>query len=351
MNIPRERYDKSGPYIETTDEAYEGYMQYISTCPFVQTLKERGMDVDTKVELGSKDLEDLPQAQGRLFATWLYNFQGLEAGVVVFLPGDEAGEKLSGVKPGEELPGVTPGEELPGVTPGEELSGVTPGEELSGVKPGEELSGVSPEEELPGVKPDEELSGVNPGEKLPGVNPGEELPGVKPGEKLPGVKPGEKLPGVKPGKELSGVKPGKELSGVKPGEELSGVKPGEELPDVKPGEELPRPAAESRTSVTCREIPTPGLRAVRGREGMMKQSPEQASESPEPARTERGPEPSLAGVPQTSRGKAARAERPYIGQSELCWTRADIARFSPWDQTNLMVAGSRCLSLLILLVP
>ena len=183
------------------------------------------MDVDTKVELGSKDLEDLPQAQGRLFATWLYNFQGLEAGVVVFLPGDEAGEKLSGVKPGEELPGV------------------------------------------------------------------------------------------------------------------------------KPGEDLPRPAAESRTSVTCREIPTPGLRAVRGREGMMKQSPEQASESPEPARTERGPEPSLAGVPQTSRGKAARAERPYIGQSELCWTRADIARFSPWDQTNLMVAGSRCLSLLILLVP
>ena len=93
VNIPRERYDKSGPYIETTDEAYEGYMQYISTCAFVQTLKERGMDVDTKVELGSKDLEDLPQAQGRLFATWLYNFQGLEAGVVVFLPGDEAGEK------------------------------------------------------------------------------------------------------------------------------------------------------------------------------------------------------------------------------------------------------------------
>ena len=270
MNIPRERYDKSGPYIETTDEAYEGYMQYISTCAFVQTLKERGMDVDTKVELGSKDLEDLPQAQGRLFATWLYNFQGLEAGVVVFLPGDEAGE------------------------------------ELSGVKPGEKLSGVSPEEELPGVKPGEELSGVKPGEKLPGVKPGVELPGVKPGE---------------------------------------------ELSVVKPGEDLSRPAAESRTSVTCREIPTPGLRAVRGREGMMKQSPEQASESPEPARTERGPEPSLAGVPQTSRGKAARAERPYIGQSELCWTRADIARFSPWDRTNLMVAGSRCLSLLILLVP
>ena len=279
MNIPRERYDKSGPYIETTDEAYESYMQYISTCAFVQTLKERGMDVDTKVELGSKDLEDLPQAQGRFFATWLYNFQGLEAGVVVFLPGDEAGEELSGDKPGEEL---------------------------SGVKPGEELSGVSP---------------------------GEELSGVKPGEELPGVKPGEKPPGVQPG------------------EELSGVKPGEELPGVKPGEELPRPAAESRTSVACREIPTPGLRAVRGREGMMKQSPEQASESPEPARTERGPEPSLAGVPQSSRGKAARAERPYIGQSELCWTRADIARFSPWDQTNLMVAGSRCLSLLIMLVP
>ena len=264
MNIPRERYDKSGPFIETTDEAYEGYMQYISTCAFVQTLKERGMDVDTKVELGCKDLEDLPQAQGRLFATWLYNFQGLEAGVVVFLPGDEAGEELSGDKPEEELPGVSPGEEMPG-------------EELYGVKPGEELSGVSP---------------------------------------------------------------GKELSGVKPGEELPGVKPGEELPGVKPGEELPRPAAESRTSVARREIPTPGLRAVRGREGMMKQSPEQASESPEPARAERGPEPSLEG-----------AERPYTGQSELFWTRADIARFSPWDQTNLMVAGSRCLSLLILLVP
>ena len=329
MNIPRERYDKLGPYIETTDEAYESYMQYISTCAFVQTLKERGMDVDTKVELGSKDLEDLPQAQGRLFATWLYNFQGLEAGVVVFLPGDEAGEKLSGVTPGEELSGVKPGEELSGVIPEEELPGVKPGEELSGVKPGEKLPGVNPGEELPGVKPGE-LSGVKPGEKLPDVKPGEELSGVKPGEELPGVKPGE---------ELSGVKPGEKLPDVKPGEELSGVKPREELPGVKSGEELPRPAAESRTSVTCREIPTPGLRAVRGREGMMKQSPEQASESPEPARTERGPEPSLAGVPQTSRGKAARAERPYIGQSELCWTRADIARFSPWDQTNLMVAG------------
>ena len=300
MNIPRERYNKSGPYIETTDEAYEGYMQYISTCAFVQTLKERGMDVDTKVELGSKDLEDLPQAQGRLFATWLYNFQGLEAGVVVFLPGDEAGEELSGDKPEEELPGVSPGEEMPG----------------------------------------EELYGVKPGEELPGVKPGEELPGVKPGEELYGVKPGEELSDVSHGEELSGVKPGEELPGVKPGEELPGVKPGEELPGVKPGEDLSRPAAESRTSVARREIPTPGLRAVRGREGMMKQSPEQASESPEPARAEKGPEPSLAG-----------AERPYTGQSELFWTRADIARFSPWDQTNLMVAGSRCLSLLILLVP
>lgn len=33
------------------------------------------------------------------------------------------------------------------------------------------------------------------------------------------------------------------------------------------------------------------------------------------------------------------------------WGSRDIARFSCWDKTNVMVAGSRCLALLILIVP
>ncbi|KAK7474079.1 hypothetical protein BaRGS_00034685, partial [Batillaria attramentaria] len=78
VNLPRKLYERNGIYFETSKARYTKYMDYFARCPFIKTLIEKGVRVDVKTDLACKDLN------GPCTATWLYNFQGLETTVVVF---------------------------------------------------------------------------------------------------------------------------------------------------------------------------------------------------------------------------------------------------------------------------
>ena len=105
LNIPRDKYTKAGPYIETTDEEYKKYMDYVKSSKFIKTLKEQDIQVDVKAQLACKTLEEEEEGGGSdVTATWLYNFQGLEAGVVIFLPGDPARNPDAPAQEPREIP-------------------------------------------------------------------------------------------------------------------------------------------------------------------------------------------------------------------------------------------------------
>lgn len=285
VNIPREKYQQSGDYIETTDKDYHDHMEYISTCTFIKTLKERGIDVDTKMELGCPDLDE--DTQGSLFASWLYNFQGLEAGVVIFLPGDTP--RTCPLAEEETTSLSSARDDIP--------SGALLTASTEPVRP------LSPFE--PTMPPgDETVSGATSSsfENLAGSGPS----------------------------SLEG-------------------------------------AFEHQ-----REIPAPGLKVIKRREEPEKAKAEAngaASKVSDKVDDQQRREPNEdnrkgeikadrnAGLGKAERRtnegkpKAGEPRKPYISHSDLYWTKADIARFSSWDHTNIMVAGSRCLSLLILIVP
>ena len=289
VNIPRGRYEKTGAYIETTHEAYENYMRYISTCPFIQGLKERGIDVETKVELGCKDLGDA--TKGGIFATWLYNFQGLEACVVVFLPGDSPRE----VPAAAEHAGV-PRPEIP-----------APGLKAVREKETEESEALAAT-----CVPAAGRAAARGKEKGVAV---EESDVTQPAQS-PGVSPKPK--GKESGREESEViQSNPTKASLKP----EGNERGTETSDA-----------------TTQPHPTAASPEPKGTDERLKESDRSHRASP-------------AGAPPTPTRKEATGEDSYVGQSSLYWKEADIKRFSPWDQTNIMIAGSRCLSLLILLVP
>ena len=179
--------------------------------------------MEVKVQVGCKEMVE---GDDTAMATWLYNFQGLEAGVVIFLPGDP-------------------------------FTGGT-------------SAGVAKEREIP----------------APGLNPGSVLPS-------PSENPCE---GARQGDPTLPSRASKE-------DELTAGSHGASLDAA-------------------------GGRTVSGREGD-------------------GPDDPPVQLRERSHGGG---EKNY--SLSLCqWTKADIDRFSDWDKTNIMVAGSRSLSLLILLVP
>nr|KAG5710643.1 hypothetical protein BaRGS_013289 [Batillaria attramentaria] len=98
VNLPRELYERNVSYLETSKARYTKYMDYVARCPFIKTLIEKGVDVDVKTDLACKDLN------GPCTATWLYNFQGLETTVVVFLPGDTPRDGRSQASAQRDIP-------------------------------------------------------------------------------------------------------------------------------------------------------------------------------------------------------------------------------------------------------
>ncbi|KAL8598210.1 hypothetical protein ACOMHN_043281 [Nucella lapillus] len=73
-------------------------------------------------------------------------------------------------------------------------------------------------------------------------------------------------------------------------------------------------------------------------------------------RSDSGPSPGGADSrevrPGALRDRAEeRAQSLGHSPTSLEWRKQDLERYSPWDKTNVLVAGSRTLSLLILLVP
>ncbi|XP_070176073.1 uncharacterized protein [Littorina saxatilis] len=243
VNIPRNRYRNNGQYIETTDVEYQKYMDYISTCPFIVTLREKGLNVEMKAELGCKDLNNV--TKDCLSATWVFNFQGLEAGVVIFLPGDTFGDE-----PSQECPLAE--------------------EETISL-----LSQLSTED-------DSTKKGI--------------------------------------------------VQFVPHTEKATGAQ---------------------KSFVSRREIPAPGLKVVkvvkRTRDEEQKSQTQSATSG---VSSEQGlSKPKERQDLGAARERTEEDRRPYISHSDLYWTRHDIQRFSAWDHTNIMVAGSRCLSLFILIVP
>ncbi|XP_070175815.1 uncharacterized protein [Littorina saxatilis] len=106
VNLPRSSYSKAGDYIETTDAEYNKHMAAVRDSPFIKRLKRGGIEVELKVELACKKLADCSEPPFDAVATWLYNFQGLEGDVVIFLPGDASPKDK---KPGHAREIPTPG--------------------------------------------------------------------------------------------------------------------------------------------------------------------------------------------------------------------------------------------------
>ena len=227
VNIPRDKYTRAGPYIETTDVEYQKYMASVERSKFVQTLRQQKILVDVKAELACRSLQGAGEHEGAdVVATWLFNFQGLESPVVIFLPGDPSPD-----------PGVAPLAREPREIP-------APGLRTTTASASEEETGNQPLSMAPAVKT-QPTSGVS--------------------------------------------------------------------------------------------VATPAEGNRRKEEGKKGKPPPEALELER--RGEGG-----------GGGGGGGGECPH-SLTPLQWTKADIARYSDWDKTNIMVAGSRCLSLLILVVP
>ena len=192
-------------------------MDYVKSSKFIKTLKEQDILVDVKAQLACKTLEE-EGGGSDVTATWLYNFQGLEAGVVIFLPGDPARNPDAPAQEPREIP-------------------------------------------APGLKT---VATAQAPEQT-----GNQTPSTK-----------------KPPSQAAGIA-------------VSATETREEAEKVE-------------------------LR-------------------------HRSPPPDVAG-PGGAGGGAGGGARPY-SLSQLPWKKADIARYSDWDKTNILVAGSRSLSLFILIVP
>ena len=470
VNMPRDRYKtREDGYIESTDEAYESYMQYIATCPFIATLKERGVEVETKAELGCKGLEDSP---GPL-ATWLYNFQGLEAGIVIVLPGDTHRKQHGAADPTEvqdrEIP--APGlravkreaEQKEGTTtqtanPADSSAG--PSELASPKPPGNYDGGVGeshahhasqpttatavgappePERKDGGFlavsgraqsgplgaspmpegqeggkeKPDKSQSGLAGASPMP-KGKKRELEESSTGQSSPprafpkskgqegGVGKGDKSQSGPAGASPMPKGKKRELEESSTGQSSpSGAFPMSKgkkggLKESSAGQSSPSgafPMSKGKKrgleeSSTGQPSPSGAFPMSKGKKGgpkmssagqssptaaspmsekkdggLKKPSAGQSSPTRAPPVSEKkagGEEksdtspPSLSAaspVPPERKAASGESGSSCAGQSRLCWTKADVERYSPWDQTNIMVAGSRCLSLLILLVP
>ena len=202
-------------------------MDYVKSSKFIKTLKKQDILVDVKAQLACKTLEE-EGGGSDVTATWLYNFQGLEAGVVIFLPGDPARSPDAPAQEPREIP-----------APG--LKTVT--------------TAQAPEQT------------------------GNQTPSTK------------KTPS-----QAAGIA----------------------------GEHKPAFTRSVSSTETHEEAEKVELR-------------------------HRSPPPDVAG-PGGAGGGAGGGARPY-SLSQLPWKKADIARYSDWDKTNILVAGSRSLSLFILIVP
>ena len=202
-------------------------MDYVKSSKFIKTLKEQDILVDVKAQLACKTLEE-EGGGSDVTATWLYNFQGLEAGVVIFLPGDPARNPDAPAQEPREIP-------------------------------------------APGLKT---VATAQAPEQT-----GNQTPSTK-----------------KPPSQAAGI---------------AGVH---------------KPASTRSVSAT-----------------------ETREEAEKVELRHRSPPPDVAG-PGGAGGGAGGGARPY-SLSQLPWKKADIARYSDWDKTNILVAGSRSLSLFILIVP
>ena len=217
-------------------------MDYVESSKFIKTLKEQGIQVDVKAQLACKTLEEEEEGDGSdVTATWLYNFQGLEAGVVIFLPGDPARNPDTPAQERREIP-----------APGLKTVATAQAPEQTG-------------NQTPSTKPPSQAAGLA----------GEDKPAST--------------------RSVSSTETRKEAENVK-------LRHRSQPPDVA-----------GRTGA--------GGGAGGGRGG-------------------------AGGGAGGGRGGAC----PY-SLSQLLWKKADIARYSDWDKTNILVAGSRSLSLFILMVP
>ena len=206
-------------------------MDYVKSSKFIKTLKEQDIQVDVKAQLACKTLEEEEGGGSDVTATWLYNFQGLEAGVVIFLPGDPARNPDAPVQEPREIP-------------------------------------------APGLKT---VATAQAPEQT-----GNQTPSTK-----------------KPPSQAAGIA----------------------------GEHKPASTRSVSATETREEAEKVELR-------------------------HRSPPPDVAGPGGAGggRGGAGGGACPY-SLSQLLWKKADIARYSDWDKTNILVAGSRSLSLFILMVP
>ncbi|KAK7474078.1 hypothetical protein BaRGS_00034684 [Batillaria attramentaria] len=257
VNLPRTLYQQDGGYIEASRKQHKAYMEHVDGCPFIKALTEEGINVAVKKELACMELT--PDANEKCFATWLYNFEGLEADIVIFLPGD--------------TPRSRSGDAGCSVSVGRGLSASTA-----------ESAGYSTKET---GTPD----------------------------------------------KSSGTPDTTYHSAVEPRDLDT-----KDHPTTRDATESPQlESGGTDRAEPEREIPAPGLKRTES-EGN-RDRPYMPSARDESTGASRH---STSGTCDSSSS---------LSTASLSWRLGDIARYSSWDKTNVMVAGSRCLALLILIVP
>lgn len=226
-------------------------MADVESSQFVKTLRNQRIHVNVRAELACRMLDDGGGVPGSdVMATWLYNFQGLEAGVVIFLPGDPAGSEGT---PAQDR-------EIP----------------------------------APGLKTTAPASKETGNQFPPKESPTQAMP--------------------------QAVEVDRSAKSASSAETVS----------HEGGEEQ------------FRSQPPVLMREKKGREG--------EGEGRRVGEREGGRGRGEGGTGEVEGAESGGGKRPY-SLTRMQWTKKDIAQYSEWDKTNILVAGSRSLSLLILMVP
>lgn len=97
LNLPRYLYRKEGKMLHVESQDYHKYMDRVRRSVFLQALRQKGLKAEVKVKLSCNDFEEV-RVRNTLLTTWVHDFVGLESGVVIYLPGDEAAGSKGEVK-------------------------------------------------------------------------------------------------------------------------------------------------------------------------------------------------------------------------------------------------------------
>ncbi|KAL8602146.1 hypothetical protein ACOMHN_007415 [Nucella lapillus] len=300
VTIPRALYepDPRG-FLDTTLQDFHAYMAYLHACPLVTTLRALGVPVQVVQTLPCWDLHHLQD--GQVSAAWAYTYQGLENKVVIYLPGDSPW-----------VPDPYPREiPAPGLC-------------------------SSPREDPKVWRPVTSrcLTGSSGCHCEKG---GKGLGVVR--EQLSGdVR--EVVPSQYEEKQVGDDDDEENVTHGRSGaEKLDRRCPGPSSSTSKTHQNVPEDPSSPSSRHTTEQASGQGLDFVTQGPGRT---------TPTGSRLGSRPEVTPSGEASGSRSSS---EAGSLKMANYWWKEEDIQRYSNWDKSNLFVAGSRCLSQLIMFIP